>query len=233
MQNREIAFIAIFRCFSEGASRCEPTRYRGTLTRMGLQPATRRDEDDWSRITRILSRAASGDEHAASELLPLVYDQLRKNAELLMRHERRGHTLTATALVHEAYLKFGGDAGASLRSRGQYFAAAAQAMRRILIDHARSRKARKRGSGRKVQDLPAELNLADPENVAEAVILNDLISRLEKEDAQAAKVVQLRFFAGLTVEETAAVMGVSAPTVKRNWQYARAWLLDAYRDGDE
>ncbi len=191
-------------------------------------------------VTRILDRAAAGDRAAARELLPLVYDQLRAAAQRAMAGERPGHTLTATALVHEAYARLVGAGGeARFASRAHFYHAAARAMRQYLVDHARARLAQKRGgpgedhaggggevarkrvSGavpREVADLAAG---ADPEEI---LSLDAALSRLEGSDPQAAAVVRLRFFAGLSVEQTAGVLGVSPATVKREWQFARARL---------
>jgi len=152
----------------------------------------------------------------------LVYDQLRKIAQQRMSEERAGHTLQATALVHEAYLRLVGDAEVHWQGRAHFFAAAAEAMRRILIEHARSRNRAKRGGS--LRTLKSVVDLACDENISGAVIIDDLICRMETEDAQAAQVVRLRFFAGLTLEETAESLGVSVPTVARKWTFARAWL---------
>lgn len=157
-----------------------------------------------------------------------VYAALHAIAQRQMREERAGHTLTSTALVHEAFLRLRDMPRAD--EPGFYFAAA-EAMRRILIDHARRRGAVKRGGGlRRVADV---LDLASDEKIGEALILDDLLLRLHGEDARAADVVRLRFYAGLSLEETARVLGVSEPTVKREWAYARAWLLDAWNEGEE
>jgi RNA polymerase sigma factor (TIGR02999 family) len=184
-------------------------------------------------ISQQLRAAAEGDAKAAEQLLPLVYAELRALAHARMRHERGDHTLQATALVHEAYLRLVHDAGIGWDSRSHYFAAAAEAMRRILIEHARARGRVKRGGeqgrpARKVSltlggvaDLAAE---GDPEDV---FALDEAIQRLEARDARVAQVVRLRFYAGLSVEETAAVLSVAPRTVKRDWTFARAWLFEA------
>jgi RNA polymerase sigma factor (TIGR02999 family) len=190
---------------------------------------------DASRLndaTALLSAAAAGDQRAADELLPLVYAQLRRAAQQQLAAEREGgagHTLSATALVHEAYLKLVGPRRVPWVGRAHFYAAAAEAMRRLLVDRARAKAGPKRGGGRKraaldLRSLPA---LDTAEQSEGFLILDDAISRLEDADPQAASVVRLRFFAGLTVEETAAALGVSAPTVKRTWAFARAWLKDA------
>lgn len=153
-----------------------------------------------------------------------MYDALRAIARRQMAGERAGHTLTSTALVHEVYLRL-----KDLKPADDpaFYFAAAEAMRRILIDHARRKGAIKRGAGlRRVGDV---LDLAADENLGEALILDDLLLRLEQEDARAAKVVRLRFYAGLSLEDTARVLDISEPTVKRDWAYARAWLLEAWQ----
>ena len=156
-------------------------------------------------------------------LFEQVYAHLLAIARQRLRDERRSHTLQATALVHEAWLRIHGDCPVEWGGRAQFFAAAAEAMRRILIDHARKRGAAKRGSGR-VLSIEGVLDLACEEKIADALALDDLISRLVQEDAQAARVVRLRFYAGLSVDETAAVLGVGARSVDRDWAFARAWL---------
>ena len=167
------------------------------------------------------------DPAAAGQLLPLVYDQLRELARARMASERKDHTLQATALVHEVYVRLVGDQEVEWASRGQFFHAAAEAMRRILIEHARKHGAAKRGgdwvrSARSVEELVA----ADPSGI---VSLEEAFTRFEGVDPRAAQVVRLRFYAGLSVEETAAALGVSARSVNRDWEYARAWLLEAVR----
>jgi RNA polymerase sigma factor (TIGR02999 family) len=182
--------------------------------------------------TVLLNAAAAGDRQAADELVPLVYGQLRKAACLQLAAERdggAGHTLSATALVHEAYLKLIGPRQVPWDGRAHFYVAAATAMRRMLVDHARAKAGPMRGGGRRrealdLRSLPA---LDSPEQSEGFLILDDTISRLEDADPKAADVVRLRFYAGLTVEETAAALGVSAPTVKRTWAFARAWLKDA------
>lgn len=167
-------------------------------------------------------------------LLPLVYDQLRAAAQNCLRGERAGHTLQATALVHEAYLKLVGPREVPWQSRAHFYAAAAEAMRRILVDHARAKAAGMRGgpdARRAAMDLAS---LPDPGSERESagfLILDEAILRLESVDPDAASVVRLRYFAGLSIEETAAALGVSEPTVKRAWAFARAWLKEAIEAG--
>ncbi|MHC5025074.1 MAG: ECF-type sigma factor [Planctomycetota bacterium] len=182
--------------------------------------------------TALLGAAAAGDRQAADELVPLVYAQLRRAAQQQLAAERdggAGHTLSATALVHEAYVKLIGPRRVPWAGRAHFYAAAAAAMRQLLVDHARAKAGPKRGGDRKrmALDLRSLPDLECPEESEGFLILDETISRLESEDPQAAEVVRLRFFAGLTVEETAAALDVSAPTVKRRWAFARAWLKDA------
>jgi len=203
---------------------------------------------DAQRVTRILGEISAGRTGAADELLPLVYEQLRAIAQHRMNSERGGgrgggdHTLQATALVHEAYLKLVGNADIHWNGRGHFFAAAAEAMRRILVDHARARLRAKRGGPgcgpgggaggeRRRLDLSiAEVaDLARGENPQEIVALDDAIRRLQIEEQRAADIVRLRFSAGLTVDETAAALGVSPRTVDLDWSFARAWLYRALR----
>lgn len=180
-------------------------------------------------VTRILEAIDGGDAQASSELLPLVYRELRSLAEARLAKERPGQTLQATALVHEAYLRLlgpEGQAGPGWDNRGHFFAAAAEAMRRILIDRARSRGAIKRGgSARRLKLDPALLTL--DETPSEVADLDEALTRFETEDPQKAALVKLRFYAGLTQEQAAAVLGISISTADRHWAYARAWLFDA------
>jgi RNA polymerase sigma factor (TIGR02999 family) len=168
------------------------------------------------------------DAATAAQLLPRVYEQLRRQARQYLRNERKGHTLTATALVHEAYVRLiGKGEPAQFGGRAQFFVAAAQAMRKVLIDHARAHRAEKRGGNRRrvplhIMDVAADL--FDPGNFDDILALDDAISRLELQDEQAASVVRLRFYAGLSIDEAAEVLAVSPRTVKRNWEYARGWL---------
>jgi RNA polymerase sigma factor (TIGR02999 family) len=175
-------------------------------------------------VTRILSQIESGDRHAAEELLPLVYEELRKLAAVRLVHERPGQTLGATALVHEAYIRLvGPDDGPGWNSRGHFFAAAAEAMRRILVEKAR-RKARAKHGGEYLRiPLDAEEIAADAASV-DLVALDDALCRLEERDPDSAKLVKLRYFAGMTLEQAAESLGVSQRTAERNWTYARSWL---------
>jgi RNA polymerase sigma factor (TIGR02999 family) len=175
-----------------------------------------------SDVTRILSAIEQGDPRAAAQLLPLVYDELRQLAAQKLAQEKLGQTLEATALVHEAYLRLVGSTEArSYQDRGHFFAAAASAMRRILIDNARRKQTRKRGGDRQRQPLEA---VAAPEPDAELLALDEALEKLAEVDPQKARLVELRYFAGLTGEETAEVLGISPTTADRHWAYARAWL---------
>ncbi len=170
----------------------------------------------------------------AEQLLPLVYDQLRAAAQNWLRNERAGQTLQATALVHEAYLKLVGPREIPWQNRAHFYAAAAQAMRRILVDRARAKAATIRG-GNEARRAALDLSsLPNPESERESagfLILDEAIERLESVDREAASVVRLRYFAGLSVEETAEALGISTPTVKRAWAFARGWLKEAIESG--
>jgi len=177
-----------------------------------------------SDVTRIISAIEQGDRQAADQLLPLVYDELRKLAAARMAAEKPGHTLNATALVHEAYLRLVGDQ--HFDDRGHFFAAAAEAMRRILVNHARDRKRLKRAGGRRRLELLDQVgSLAEDSDLG--LSLDELLTRLGEEDAAAAQVAQFHLFGGLSVEEAGAALGLSRAVAYRNWKYARAWLRDA------
>jgi RNA polymerase sigma factor (TIGR02999 family) len=178
-----------------------------------------------SEVTRILSALDNGDPHAADQLLPLVYEELRKLAAARMAADAPGVTLQATALVHEAYLRLvDGAEGRNWDSRGHFFAAAAEAMRRILVDAARRRESLKRGGGRTREALQ-ESQLIAPEAPDDLLALDEALNRLAEVDPRAAELVKLRYFAGLTMREAAAAMGVSTRTADDIWAYARAWLF--------
>jgi RNA polymerase sigma factor (TIGR02999 family) len=180
-----------------------------------------------SEVTRILSAIEQGDPQAAEQLLPLVYDELRRLAAQKLAQEEPGQTLQATALVHEAYLRLVGVPGdAQWDSRGHFFAAAAEAMRRILIDEARRKHSRKRGGGRRRVELDAGALLAAPEEHAaeDLLALDEALQQFEGEEPLKARLVKLRYFAGLSLSEAASALGISAATAKRHWVYARAWL---------
>ncbi|MCL5279167.1 MAG: sigma-70 family RNA polymerase sigma factor [Planctomycetes bacterium] len=176
-----------------------------------------------SDVTRILNAIERGEAKATDELLPLVYEELRLLAAQKLSHERPGQTLQATALVHEAYIRLVGDEPQSWENRGHFFAAAAEAMRRILIDHARHRQTRKCGGGRARMPLD-DAEVTDPATPEDIVALDDALAKLAAEDPQAAEIVKLRLFAGLSIDQAAEATGVSRATAYRQWTYARAWL---------
>jgi RNA polymerase sigma factor (TIGR02999 family) len=180
-----------------------------------------------SDVTRLLDAAAAGDHKAAADLLPFVYDELRKLAAARMAAESPDQTLTATALVHEAYLRLVEPADAARwDNRGHFFAAAAEAMRRILVDAARRKRTEKHGGHYRrvaLSDVPASAAVVDERLLA----LDAALTRLAVEDAVASRVVELRHFAGLSIEDAAATLGLSRATAYRHWTYARAWLRDA------
>ncbi|MCC7308431.1 MAG: sigma-70 family RNA polymerase sigma factor [Acidobacteria bacterium] len=177
-----------------------------------------------SEITRLLEDYSNGSRDALDELLPIVYNELRRLAHTYLRNERKDITLQTTALVHEAYMKLIDQRSVDFRNRAQFFALSAQAMRRILIDNARSHRAEKRGSGLKVSlEDAGEVSAAAKDNLIE---LDLALNELEEFDAAQAKIVELRYFGGLTIEETAEVMKISPATVKREWTMARAWLYE-------
>jgi RNA polymerase sigma factor (TIGR02999 family) len=175
-------------------------------------------------VTRLIDAAAAGDPRAAAELLPLVYDELRKLAAARMAAESAGHSLDATALVHEAYLRLvGGESPRDWNGRGHFFAAAAEAMRRILVDHARRERAEKRGGrGRRVPLDAADAGSTPPAD--ELLDIDEALTRLAAEDPQAARLIQLRYFAGLPIEDAAEMAGISRSTAYEHWSYARVRL---------
>jgi RNA polymerase sigma factor (TIGR02999 family) len=183
-------------------------------------------------LTRLLSAIEQGDPHAADQLLPLVYDELRQLAAQRLAQEKPGQTLEATALVHEAYLRLVGvDRVQHWDSRGHFFAAAAEAMRRILIDQARHKKSQRQGGGRKRQPLE-QLEIAAPEPAVDLLALDEALERFGQLDRLKADLVKLRYFAGLTLPQAAEVLGISATTADRFWAYARAWLHAELQKGD-
>jgi RNA polymerase sigma-70 factor (ECF subfamily) len=178
-----------------------------------------------SDLTALLSGASSGDQDALSALFSIVYDELRQVAASALRRERPEHTLQPTALVHETFLRLADDSAIWWENRSHFLAIASKVMRRILVEHARGRNAQKRGSGEVKRSLD-DIEVAMPSVAGDVdlVVLDDALARLAALDARQARIVELRFFGGLTVEETATVIGSSPRTVKRDWQVARAWL---------
>jgi RNA polymerase sigma factor (TIGR02999 family) len=185
-----------------------------------------------SEVTRILSAIEQGDPHAAEQLLPLVYDALRKLAAQKLAQEKPGQTLQATALVHEAYLRLvGADRGPRWDSRGHFFAAAAEAMRRILLNRARDKKRLKRGGERRRVDLD-QIEIALDTDDEQLIAIDEALAQLAAEDPGASQLVNLRFFAGLTLKEAADSLGLALRTAERQWTYARAWLYARLRHDD-
>ena len=177
-----------------------------------------------TNVTRILNAIEAGEPHAADRLLPLVYEELRKLAAQRLVHEKPGQTLQATALVHEAYLRLvDGNQDQHWNGRGHFFAAAAEAMRRILIDKARHKQTLKAGGGRPHQEL-GEIAAPDDEPGIDLIALDEALQKLEKQDERRAKLVKLRFFARLTIEQAAQVLGIATSTAQNDWAYARYWL---------
>jgi RNA polymerase sigma factor (TIGR02999 family) len=185
-----------------------------------------------SDVTQLLDAAAAGDRKAAADLLPVVYDELRKLAAVRLAAESPNQTLQPTALVHEAYLRLVGPAdGSRWDSRAHFFAAAAEAMRRILVDSARRKRSHKHGGDRRrveLPDVPAKAEVADGRLLA----LDAALTRLAAEDPVAARVVELRHFAGLSIDDVAVTLGISRATAYRHWTYARAWLKDAITEAE-
>lgn len=185
-----------------------------------------------SDVTRILSAIEQGDAHAAEQLLPLVYAELRKLAARKMAQEKPGHTLQATALVHEAYIRLvGGETAPQWQSRSHFFAAAAEAMRRILVENARRKNRKKRGGEYQRHDL-REMDLAENTPSDDLLALDEALSELARENPERAELVKLRYFAGLTAEQAADALGISRATAARRWTYARAWLFEKIRARD-
>ncbi len=185
-----------------------------------------------SDVTRILDRAQQGDPRAAEELLPLVYDELRRIAAAKMANETAGQTLQPTALVHEMWLRLGGDTQPNWQSRSHFFAAAGEAMRRILIERARRRQRIRHGGAQERVDFD-QIEIAVPEDDERLLAVHDCLDKLALEDPVKADVVKLRFFVGLGEREAAAALGISERTVERHWAYAKVWLLQAIRTQDE
>jgi RNA polymerase sigma factor (TIGR02999 family) len=185
-----------------------------------------------NEVTRILSAIEQGDGNAAAQLLPLVYDELRNLAAQRLAQETPGQTLQATALVHEAYLRLVGDHAQPWNSRGHFFAAAAEAMRRILVDNARRKHSHKRGGQRQRVGLEEAISLNESP-ADDLLALDEALTRLAREDPIKAELVKLRYFAGLSVEQTADALGISRATADRYWAYAKVWLYRAVTGQDE
>lgn len=192
-----------------------------------------------AEVTQLLRRVSAGDPSPVSRLLPLVYEHLKAMAEGHLRQERSGHTLQATALVHEAYLKLVEQRSTDWQNRGHFFAIAAQAMRRVLCNHARDRSRQKRGGKRRRVDLSDSILLGEAPEVA-LDVLDDALAKLGTMDERKVRIVELKFFAGLSIDEIAQFLDISTATVKREWTLAKAWLArelasdrDAARDGIE
>jgi RNA polymerase sigma factor (TIGR02999 family) len=183
-----------------------------------------------NEVTHILDRVQQGDSKAAEELLPLVYEELRRLAAQKMAHEVAGHTLQPTALVHEAWLRLVGDEPQRWNGRGHFFGAAAEAMRRILVENARRKRASKRGGDRVKGELD-RLEVAATDDSDDLLALDDALTHFTAVDPQAAELVKLRYFAGLTVKQPAEALGVSPRTADSLWAFARAWLLRKIQGG--
>jgi len=180
-------------------------------------------------ITQMLREMSAGDGSMPEKLLPLVYDELRRLARGYMQNERSDHTLQATALVHEAYIQLVDWKNVSWQNRAHFFAAAAQMMRKILVDHAREKKALKRGGGLRTIALDDAVSFPN-RDVVDLIPLDDALNELESFDPQQVRIVELRFFGGLTIPETAHALNISESTVKREWQIAKAWLFGRMQD---
>jgi RNA polymerase sigma factor (TIGR02999 family) len=188
--------------------------------------------DVMSEVTRILSAIEQGDPHAAGQLLPLVYDELRQLAAHKLAQEKPGQRLQATALVHEAYLRLVDVEQAQHRnSRGHFFAAAAEAMRRILIDQARHKQSQRQGGGQKREDA-THVEVTAPEPGLDVLAVNEALERFEQVDELKARLVKLRYFAGLTIPQAAQALGIAPSTADRWWAYARAWLYAELKRGE-
>jgi RNA polymerase sigma factor (TIGR02999 family) len=183
-----------------------------------------------SPVTELLARWRSGDQNALDALMPLVYSELRQLAQHYLRKERSDHTLQSTALVHEAYMRLAGQSPPQWQNRAHFFGIAAHLMRQILVEHARGRAAAKRGGGATRMTLDESLGMSmaiAQQNEVDVIVLDKALQDLTELDAQQGRIVELRFFGGLTIEDTSEVLGISPATVKREWVTARAWLFRA------
>ena len=220
-------------CFK--LTNCRVTRFRGGLSQSAVKCCSNRRPPDSARkvagtvdiasadVTVLLCELAKGNPEAESKLIPLVYNELRRMADRYMRKERQDHTLQTTALVHEAYLKLVDQHSVDWQSRAHFFGIAARVMRRLLIDHARGHVREKRGGGQQIIPLD-EAWVVSPDRSSAFLELDEALERLAAIDARQAKIVELRFFCGLTVDEIADVLAISPKTVKRDWSVAKAWL---------
>jgi RNA polymerase sigma factor (TIGR02999 family) len=177
-------------------------------------------------VTQLLADWRGGDNQALEELMPLVYQELHRLADYYLRRERQGHTLQATALINEAYMKIIDQHSVNWQNRAHFFGVAAQMMRRILVDHARSHLYAKRGGGAQKLTIDEAIGVPQQERDLELVALDDALNRLAEIDPQQCRIIELRFFGGLTIEETAEVLGISPATVKREWNWAKTWLYN-------
>ena len=184
-------------------------------------PEFRSDADE---ITKMLRAWSEGDRAAADQFMPVIYDELRRQAHRFLNRERANHTLQTTALVHEAYLRLTEQRDVSWQNRAQFFGLAAQMMRRILVNYAVNRKRNKRGGSAEKLQLDETIQIQAADKSIDLIELDEALNRLAKLDERQARVIELRYFGGLTIEETAEVMGISPPTVKREWNMAKTWL---------
>ena len=197
-----------------------PWRWRGLRSNWASDHCT----EGLNEFTHILERVEHGDPKAAGELLPIVYEELRRLASQKMASEAAGHTLQPTALIHEAWMRLGGSEAPAFQNRAHFFGAAAEAMRRILIEHARRRLAAKRGAGVEVVDLDG-LEISSPvADDDQLLAINEALEKLAAVDPRKAELVKLRYFVGMNFEEAAAALGIAVPTAKQWWAYARSWL---------
>lgn len=195
-----------------------------------MAPAEPMNPESAPSVTSLLRAWSAGDPEAERQLVPLVYGELRRRAGAYLRRERPGHTLQPTALVHEAWLRLAGQ-DVDWRNRSQFFGMASQLMRRILVDHARRRGAARRGGGGLQVPLEEAMGAPAEGDRVDLVRLDEALTELAELDPRQGRIVELRFFGGLTTEETAGLLGVSPATIKRDWTVAKAWLLDRLREG--
>lgn len=191
---------------------------------VSLCPDLTMSSNSSGEITQMLLELTDGNADAVDQILPHIYDELRRLAGSYLRRERSDHTLQPTALVHEAYMKLIDQRQVKWQNRAHFFGIAAQVMRRILMDHARKHLANKRGGDAEILPLEEEIFVVSPDKSNELLALDEALERLAKMDPPKARVVELRYFGGLSIEETAEVMGISVPTVNRHWKFAKAWL---------